>query len=258
MMLTDVVLLLLAGLISGALNAIVGGGAFVAFPALIFLGIPPISANATMTVSLWPGTLASLWAQRRELFLHTKMLPVFIPFSLLGGGLGAIILIHMSNTHFASIVPYILMMATILFSFRQQLINWVRKFPSRKDNTIVYWILIAVTQLLISIYGGFFGAGMGIIFLAFLGIIGMHNMHEANAVRNCSAACINSVASIVFIVSGKVMWPQMMLMCTGAIIGGYFCAHYVRRFPSEWLRKAVILTAWGMTAYFFWKQIYQV
>lgn len=252
MEISDIILLLGAGLISGALNAIIGGGAFVAFPALLFLGVPPISANATMTVSLWPGTLASLWAQRRELLLHTKILPLFIPLSLIGGGIGAMIVVHMTNPHFSRVVPYLILLATLLFSFKQPLIHWVRKFSEHKGRkSALYWSMLATTQLLLSVYGGFFGAGMGIMFLGFLGIIGMHNIHEANAIKNCSAACINSVATIVFIVTGKVAWFQMGLMCFGAIIGGYLCAHYARRLPSEWIRIIVTIIAWAMTVYFF-------
>lgn len=251
----DAIILLGAGFIGGGLNAIVGGGAFVAFPTLIFLGIPSIPANATVTVSLWLGTLSSLWAQRKELLLHTRMLPLFIPLSLVGGGIGAVILITMSNAHFSSMVPVLLLVATVLFSFSPQLIKWVRRqsVPA-KHASVIYWSMVVVTQLAISIYGGFFGAGMGILFLAFFGMIGIHNMHEANAVRNCSGACLNSVATIVFIVSGKIVWLHMVFMAAGGIIGGYVVAHHARKFPSGNLRKAVIVVAWAMTVYFFLKQ----
>ncbi|MFA6036960.1 MAG: sulfite exporter TauE/SafE family protein [Legionellales bacterium] len=247
MEITDAFLLFIAGVIGGALNAVVGGGAFIAFPALIFLGVPPIQANATMTVSLWPGTLASLWAQRRELLSHTQMLPLFIPLSLLGGGIGAFTLITLSNSHFALVVPYMLLLATLVFTFQRQLIDW----STRQHWHISIWIPL----LVIAIYGGFFGAGMGIMFLAFLGIIGMKNMHEANALRNCSTACINSIASFIFIISDKVVWTNMLMMCAGAIVGGYFCAHYARKLSSELLRIAVMITAWIMTVYFFWKYL---
>jgi uncharacterized membrane protein YfcA len=253
---TEILTLIGAGFIGASLNAIVGGGAFVAFPALIFLGVPPIQANATMTVALWPGTLASLWAQRKELMLHTRMLPLFIPLSLLGGGIGAIIVISLSNENFAQIVPYMLLVATLLFTFRHQFIGFVKSFSGRANNkSILHWSMLAIPQLLISIYGGFFGAGMGIMFLAFLGILGIHNMHEANSVRNCSTACINSVATAVFIISGKVIWSHMILMCFGALLGGYICALYARKFSSEQVRKFVIVIAWGMTVYFFWKTL---
>lgn len=256
MSITEIALLLGAGIFSSALNAVVGGGSFITFPTLIFLGMPPIQANATSTVALWPGTLASLWAQRRELAKNTKKLPVFVPLSLLGGGIGAFVVIHISNDHFAGIVPYMLLVATLLFTFRPQLIRWVLGFSARKGLGVVsYWSAVVITQLLISIYGGFFGAGMGIMFLAFLGMIGMHNMHEANAVRNCSGACINSIATLIFIASGKVIWLHMAIMCAGAMVGGYFCAHYARKLPSEWLRKAVVVIAWVMTICFFWKQL---
>lgn len=251
---TEAILLLAAGMICGALNAIVGGAAFVAFPALVFLGIPPINANATMTVALWPGTLASLWAQRKELFTQTRFLKLFIPLSVIGGGIGAIIVIHISNEHFSNIVPYILCVAAVLFTWKSQIMHRANNFPVHVNNgSTFYWFIIAISELLIAIYIGFFGAGGGIMFMAFLGLIGMHNMHEANSVRNCSTACINCIATLIFIFSGKVVWAPMALMCVGAIVGGYMGAHYARCLPSEWIRNAVIVTAWAMTAYFFYK-----
>jgi uncharacterized membrane protein YfcA len=211
-------------------------------------------ANATMTVALWPGTLSSLFAQRKELLLHTKWLPVFIPLSLLGGAIGAYILISTSNEGFATLVPYLMLLAAALFTFKDALLNWMSRLPvGAKHRSNIYWPLLIFVQLLISVYGGFFGAGMGIMFLAFLAMIGIHNIHEANAVRNCSAACINSIATVIFILSDNVAWFYMLPMMAGAIIGGYVCAHYVKRVCPALVRKVVIIIAWLMTFYFFIK-----
>ncbi len=251
---TQIILLLGAGFIGASLNAIVGGGAFVAFPALIFLGVPPIQANATMTVSLWPGTITSLWLQRKNLALYPKYLKIFIPLSLLGGGIGSIILINMSNESLNIIVPYILLLATMLFTFRKEFVDFITKLPIHpKKKALFFWLFLITAHLTISTYGGFFGAGMGIMLMAFLGLIGITNIHEANAVRNCATACINSVATFIFIISNNIIWHDMIFMTIGAILGGYVCASYAKNIPLNHLRKIVIITAWVITILFFLK-----
>ena len=247
-------ILLGVGITSGIMNSVVGGGSFVAFPALIFLGLPPIAANATATISLWPGMLASTWAYRRELMTQTKILPSLMPLCLLGGGIGAVILLHMSNPHFSRLVPYLLLIASVLFSFRTKMIAWLKTPHSLGTHpTWRYHVGVGILQLVIAIYGGFFGAGVGIMLLALLGIMGMNHIHEMNAVRTCTASCINAVAIVIFIVAGIVQWHEAALMCIGAIIGGYGGAHYTRKLPPDWVRNIVITVAWGMTIYFFVK-----
>ena len=251
---THASILFIAGVLSGGLNAIVGGGAFIAFPALIFLGIPPISANATMTVSLWPGTLTSLFVQRASLRLHTRLLPVIIPLSLLGGWLGAITLIHTSNSDFYQIVPYMLLVACILFTWKEKIIHRASTLPLPLNHKSLYaWLLLITIQLLLSVYGGFFGAGMGIMYLACFSLLDIGTMHQINALRNCSAACINSIATIVFILSDKVAWLPMGIMCSGAIIGGYVCARYAQKLPAKTIYHGAILVAWIIILYLFWK-----
>lgn len=252
MNLTDIILLFFAGIISGSLNAIVGGGSFVSFPALIFCGINPIMANATSTVALWPGTLASLWAQRNELPLHKHLLKYVITASVIGGAIGAIILIKMSDEGFASIVPYLLLVATLLFTFRASIIKLIKKIPHNiNGRTFLYYFIFFAIQLIISVYGGFFGAGMGILFLAFYAVIGIDNIHEANALRNCGGAAINSIATLIFIISGNVAWLSVTALCMGAITGGYFCAHFAKKVESYTIRKIVVAIAWFMTFCFF-------
>ncbi|MBL0318915.1 MAG: sulfite exporter TauE/SafE family protein [Alphaproteobacteria bacterium] len=255
----EFLILLGTGMVSGGLNAIVGGGSFLSFPVLIFLGIPPIEANATSTVALWPGTCASLWAFRKELFNQTRLMKFVIPLSFIGGGIGALILISLSNEHFANIVPMMLILATCLFSFRDPIIRTFRRIPKEDASqptapTFFYWLMVIATQLMISTYGGFFGAGMGILFMAFFSIIGIQNMHEINAIRNGSAACINSIATVIFCMAHKVMWMQMVVMGTGAIVGGFLIAHYSRGIPSNLVRLGVIVASWSITGYFLWKE----
>ena len=252
MPLTTILILLIAGIISGGLNAVAGGGSFVAFPVLIWLGLSSIEANATATLAVWPGTFATMFAYRKELASHTKKLPYFISLSILGGAIGALLLLHISSTHFARLVPYLLLAATLLFTFRTRLMVWIGQM-GHSSSSLLYRILMVTLFVAICIYGGFFGAGMGILLLALLGLMGMHHMHEMNALRSCSGLCANSIAILLFAASGIILWPHALVMALGTIIGGYGGAYYARRLPQSWSRKAVIMIAWGMTGYFFLK-----
>jgi uncharacterized membrane protein YfcA len=250
-------LLLLAGLISGLLNSVAGGGSFVSFPALIMVGLLPIPANATSTLAVWPGTFATMFAYRKELATHTKKLPLFIFLSILGGLIGAVILLHISNNAFSAMVPYLLLAATILFTFRTKIFSCISKIsPSYNSasKSTFYSAIMLILFIAIAIYGGFFGAGMGIMLLALFGLMGMKNIHEMNALRSCVGLCGNSIAIALFATSGIIMWKQAAIMAVGGIIGGYGGAHYALRLPQNYSRNAVIIIAWTMTIYFFWKQ----
>jgi uncharacterized membrane protein YfcA len=254
---TEAVLLLGAGFISGLLNSVAGGGSFVAFPALIMVGLLPIQANATATLAVWPGTFATMFAYRKELATHTKKLPLFIFLSVFGGLIGALILLHISNSTFANLVPYLLLAATVLFTFRTHIFACISKIaPSYNEisKSKTYSIVMILLFVAIAIYGGFFGAGMGILLLALFGLMGMKNLHEMNALRSCSGLCANSIAIVLFATSGIIMWKQALIMAVGGVIGGYGGAYYALRLPQSWSRAAVIIIAWSMTAYFFWKQ----
>lgn len=257
MEISHVFLLFVAGVISGGLNAVAGGGSFIAFPALIWVGLLPINANATATLAVWPGTLATMFAYRRELATHTRKLPLYITLSILGGLIGAMILLHISNATFANLVPYLLLAATLLFTFRRQLISWVHALSMRyagRSTLPLYSMLMIILFIAISVYGGFFGAGMGILLLALFSLMGMQNLHEMNALRSCSGLCANSIAIALFSASGIIMWKQAFAMAIGGVLGGYGVAHVALRLPQSWSRYAVIIIAWGMTGYFFWKQ----
>jgi len=258
---TDITLLFFAGVVSGVLNALAGGGSFVAFPVLILVGLLPIEANATATLAVWPGTFATMFAYRKELVTHTKKLPFFISLSVVGGMIGAAMLLHISNAAFANLVPYLLLAATLLFTFRTRLIAGINKVSSHEGYSYIspfYSIIMAILFVAISIYGGFFGAGMGILLLALFSLMGMHNIHEMNALRSCSGLCANSIAIIMFGFAGIILWPQALVMAVGGIIGGYGGAYYALRLPQVWSRNAVVVIAWSMTIYFFWKQVYHI
>jgi uncharacterized membrane protein YfcA len=235
------------------MNSAAGGGTFVAFPALIFLGIPPIQANATATIATWPGTVSTLIAYREELKDQYAKIPKLAILSTIGGTIGSIALLFISNTLFSDLVPYLLLVATLFFTARPTIKRWIQENKTIQANSPVYVRALQILFVIICIYGGFFGAGMGIMLLAIFGLMGMQNMHQMNALRSLIGACANTISVIVFIVAGLVHWPQAIIMSAGAILGGYTSATYFRRLSPEWMRKAVIIIAWTMTIYFFLK-----
>ncbi len=251
-------LLFVAALLGGALNAVAGGGSFIAFPALVFTGVPPIMANATNTVALWPGSVASVGAYRVELRTapHRALLAVA---SLIGGIGGAVLLLRTPPGVFERLIPYLLLLATLLFAFSPSLTARLRarKVPAQgqdKGTSMPTLAGLTLAQLVIATYGGFFGGGIGILMLATLGLMGLDNIHTMNALKTLLASCINGVAVLTFVIAHAVVWPQAILMIIGAIVGGYAGAYYARRLEPRLVRRFVIVVGLVMTAYFFARQ----
>lgn len=258
------ILLFIAAILGGTLNAVAGGGTFITLPSLIFAGVLPINANATSTVALWPGTVASIGAYRKELVKQDRrVLLVLGGTSLIGGILGAELLIDTSQSTFLILLPYLLLLATVLFAVSGPITTWMRErraaIAAKQESTAatpgkVPWlrlVVIAVFQLVIAVYGGYFGGGIGILMLATLGLMGMENIHEMNSVKTLLTAFINGVALVIFIVRGIVDWPQAVVMIVGAIIGGYGAAYFARKINPRFVRVFVILVGLTMTIYFF-------
>ena len=251
--LIDVVALFVAATLAGALNSVAGGGSFISFPTLIFTGVDALRANATSTVALWPGSLASAGAYR-NLLGGRKGLPLMVAISLVGGLLGAELLIHTPESTFVHLVPYLLLLATLLFAFGRNLAAYFRSRVHGLATTS--WVTVAVVvvaQLIISTYGGYFGGGIGILMLAVLALAGMENIHEMNAIKSVLAASINGIAVVTFIAAGKVDWPQAILMAVGAILGGFGGAHLAKQLDPRLVRNFVLTVAIAMTVYFFVK-----
>ena len=247
-------LLFFAAILGGTLNAVAGGGSFFTFPALIFTGIDAIISNATSTVALWPGALASIGAYRRELAEQQRgFLFLLIGTSLIGGVLGAIILLLTPEATFTSLVPYLLLGATLLFAVSPYITARLRLRTIEKTTRIstMTLIVIAFVQFIIAIYGGYFGGGIGILMLASLAFMGMDDINQMNAVKTLLAAAINGAGVVTFVIAGKVLWPQALLMVVGAVIGGYGGAYYARKIAPRWVRLFVIVTGVVLTIYFF-------
>lgn len=244
------VLLFFAAMAAGALNSVAGGGTFIAFPALIFAGVPPIAANATCTIAVWPGALASVLAYRQELKLHQKKLPLMFAVSLIGGAIGAVVLLSTPAQTFEFLIPWLLLVATLLFIGSPYITRYLQTHPNQQ--ILPLWCSILI-QLCIAFYGGYFGAGIGILMLAMLSLLGMTHIHEMNALKTVLGSAINGVAVIVFIMSGVVVWKFAIVMVFGAVAGGYLGAHFARKIPKERIRLLVACIAMAMTAYFFLK-----
>jgi uncharacterized protein len=241
------VLLFLAAVAGGALNSFAGGGSFVAFPALLFAGVPAVPANATNTIALWPGSLASAVAYRRELGDVRRLLVPLGAASLAGGLAGSVLLLRTSEGTFVMLIPWLLLFATMLFSFGGAI---ARRLTHGAKAPLP---LAVVVQLVISVYGGYFGGGMGIMMLAVLTLLGMTHIHQMNALKNSLGTLINSVAVVAFVVAGAVRWAPGVVMIAGGITGGYAGAAIARRVSPRYVRWLVLGIAWTMTGYFFWK-----
>jgi uncharacterized protein len=239
--------LFLAAVVGGAMNSVAGGGSFVAFPALLFAGVPPIPANATNTIALWPGAIASVVAYRRELGeVKRELLPLALA-ALAGGLAGSVLLLRTKESTFVLLIPWLLLFATVLFTFGGVV--------SRKltRGARAPFAVVVIAQLAISVYGGYFGGGMGIMMLAVLTLLGMTHIHRMNALKNALGTLINGVAVVAFVIAGAVRWVPGVFMIVGGITGGYSGAAIARRVSPKYVRWVVIGIAWTMTAYFFVK-----
>jgi len=246
------IVLFIAGALGGALNAVAGGGSFVAFPALLFTGVPPIPANATNCFALWVGTTASGGAYRERLNISRRVLAPLILISVIGGVAGAILLLRTPAHTFMQVLPWLMFGATLLFAFGKKLSgNHPSSLAHDASTTALFWA--CVFEFFVAIYGGYFGGGVGIINLAMLATLGMTDIHAMNALKVVLGAVINGVAVVTFIAAHAIVWPAGIVMTIGAIVGGYSAAHFSQKLPQSWIRIFVILVGSGMTLYFFYK-----
>jgi uncharacterized membrane protein YfcA len=273
--LTNAVLLFFAATLAGALNAVAGGGSFILFPTLLFTGVPPVPANATNTVALWTGLGFSGGAFRRHLNVERPLLISLVSVSLLGGVVGAMLLLRTPGHTFLRILPWLMLSATLLFIFGGKLTRSTaapavrdshppdshtpdsrtpdshRNDLAARDLSAKAIIASSCLQLLVAIYGGYFGGGMGFVILAMLTALGMADIHQMNALKVVLSTATNGVAVIIFILKHAVYWPQALVMICGAALGGYFGAHYSLRLQPARVRWFVIAVGASMTVYFF-------
>ena len=241
-----------AGAVGGALNSVAGGGSFIAFPALLFTGVPPIPANATNTIALWTGQAASGGAYRSRLDVPRRVLIPLIAASVAGGLAGAFLLLKTPAQTFMRVLPWLTLGATLLFAFGRRLAAG-RLSVIEHDASSTALAAATLFQLAVAVYGGYFGGGMGIVMLAMLATLGMTDIHSMNALKSVMGFVINGIAVIAFVVWRAIYWEKGVVTILGAIAGGYLGAHYAQKLPQSWIRVFVVVVGTAMTIYFFWK-----
>lgn len=233
-----------AALLAGVMNSIAGGGTLLTFPALIAAGLTPLAANATSTVALLPAALSSMLGYRHELKGARRWAIALAVPSLAGGGLGAALLLHTTNATFETVVPWLVLGATALFVAQRPLLVWIRghgtvAMTQEQAEARAPTLPLLAMQLAVGIYGGYFGAGVGILMLAALGFMGFTNIHRMNGLKNWGGFCMNLVAAGAFAASGIVDWPVALTMALASIAGGYLGARGAQRLPKDLVRGAV-------------------
>jgi uncharacterized protein len=258
----DVGIMLAAAMVGGLMNAMAGGGTIVTFPALVFLGEPSIIANATSTVALLPGAAASMFGYGKEVSTHRQWLKTLLLPSLVGGAVGSVLLLRTPEQTFASLAPVLVLFATLLFILQGVLTRRrsaaAAAAPDEGDlrRSARHWTLAVIFQFLISVYGGYFGAAIGILMLAVLGFLGLTNIFAMNGLKNFFGFCINGVAAGYFIARHAVIWPVALLMMAGSIAGGYGGARLAKRIGKERARAAVVVIGFVVTAILFWQRLH--
>jgi len=240
-----------AAFLAGVINSVAGGGTLVTFPTLIWLGLNSVTANATSTVAIWPATLGSMWGYRRELrATESRLFSLVVP-SLIGGLIGASLLRFTPPALFDRLVPFLILFATLLF-MAQEPVQRRMKSAHTEGHRSAKWLAGAlIFQLMVGIYGGYFGAGIGILMLAALSIIGLTEIHQMNALKVLLGGTMNGVAILYFVANKMVYWPDVVIMVLGAIAGGYGGAGFARRLGGTAVRRIVIVVGFALALSFF-------
>ena len=245
--------LVAASFLAGVMNAMAGGGSFISFPAMLGIGVPPIQANATNTVALWPGQVTSVLALRKD--LRRDLLPVVLAMSVLGGVSGAVVLLHTKQLTFMHMVPWLLLVASLLFGISGPVSRWLKTRSSHAEEgeRPISRVLLGLVLLPVCFYIGYFGAGAGFLIMTALALFGVEKMHELNAMK-VTAACISNLSAVVtFVFSGAIVWHYCLVSMVFAGVGGYVGAQYARRMNAGVLRTIVVVTGVVIAGYFFWR-----
>lgn len=246
-------LLLLAGLVGGALNSLAGGGSFVVFPALLAAGVPPVLANATNTFAALPGYVSGVAGFWKDVVKHRDKLVQYSIISVVFGYAGAELLLHVSDEQFSLVVPWLMAFAVILFAAGGRISQWAAARSGggsglRRAGAALLFLLLAG----VCIYGGFFNAGLGILLLAFLALAGFTDIHAMNGLKLWISSLVAVVAVLRFAASGDIAWFQGLFALVGVTIGGYAAARLAHRIPAQAIRVLVMIYGIGLTAWFFY------
>lgn len=248
----DLVILLLAGFAGGALNSLAGGGSFIVFPALLLAGVPPISANATNTFAALPGYVSGAAGYWRDVAGQKKRLLIYAGIALVGGYIGAEVLLMTSDEQFSALVPWLMAFAVTAFAFGGMLNRWLASRTGGHTRLRIAGLgLLGVLLLAICIYGGFFNAGLGIILLAYLALSGLTNVHQMNGLKLVISSSVSVIAVARFALNGSIDWGAGLIAVAGVVTGGYLAARLAHRIPAQAIRAFVIVYGVGLTAWFF-------
>jgi uncharacterized membrane protein YfcA len=242
---SSLLLLSAAGFVAGIINAVAGGGSLVSFPALLLTGMPSIAANATNTIAIWPGCMSSAWAYRAQLGSQRRRALILLWPSLLGALIGSAIVYRSSEATFRSVVPWLVLSACGMLAIQGQLTRWLTPCSDRIAPGCVPWTLWLL-QLAIAIYGGYFGAGIGIMMLAALASVIPSDMQHANALKVLMSSLINGMAAVYFLAVGVAYMTEACVMAFSAILGGYAGVQIAKRLPAAPFRAVVIIYGTAM------------
>jgi uncharacterized protein len=244
----EIILFFVAPMLGAAINSVAGGGTFLTFPVFTMAGLSPLQANVMSTIALWPGAVSSAYGYRAQLATEKRSLLPLVAVCLVGGTAGSLTLLHTPEVLFSAMVPWLLLAATLIFTFGRHGVAYLhRRFPQSQQRPT-----LAITfQLLISFYGGYFGAGIGILMLAMLQLMGQTNIHQMNALKTLLGGAINLATVMVFVLAGWVLWDKAAIMVAGGMLGGYIGARAALRLPASVVRYIVSVIGFSMTAYFF-------
>ena len=246
------ILLLLAGLLGGAVNSLAGGGSFIVFPALLFAGVPPVLANASNTYAALPGYVSGAAGYWKSVAPYKDKLVLYGLIAAVFGYVGAELLLVVSDEQFSQVVPWLMAFAVLLFIFGNRINVMLRSRSGGTGMKALGTVLIMVLLAGVSVYGGFFNAGLGILLLAFLALAGMSDMHAMNGLKLFISSTIALVAVVRFVFNGTIDWYHGSIALVGVTIGGYVAARLAQHIPTQWIRIGVIVYGIGMTGYFFW------
>ena len=253
---TEILVLFAVACLAGGMNAVAGGGTILTFPALLAFGMPSIQANATSTLALLVGIMGSLYGYRSHLSAVKPWLKNFAPVSVVGGLLGAWLLTRTNEKFFDQLVPFLIFFATLLFLLNnvfRRLAGIEAVAAGRKPHAAGTAAALAL-QFGVAVYGGYFGAGIGILMLATMGLLGLHHIHEMNAIKTVLASLINIVAATYFVFAGLVIWPQAIVMTLGATLGYFLGSHMAQKISQQQVRNIVGVIGISLSLVFFWRE----
>jgi uncharacterized membrane protein YfcA len=248
--------LAVAAFLAGVLNAVAGGGSFLSFPAMLGMKILPVQANASNTVALWPGQVTSIWAYRHDVRKNLRLAWPMALAGLLGGAVGAVVLLNTPQRTFMRLVPWLLLVAALIFAASGPVSRWLQRRKGAMAGQTPHLRIVPLFFCTIAVcfYIGYFGAGAGFLLITMLSLFGCQDLHEINALKVVSNTMANGVAFLIFVVEGQVVWRYCLLAMVTCAIGGYSSARFAKMIPQKILRGIVVAIGLTMAAWFFWKQ----